>query len=435
MPMENNDSTSQIHLLCAADLHLGRHVGTSSNNQKPISYTAQAWERLIELCLKGPMPIDALLLAGDLIDKSGLLIEVYGLLKKGLQQLSEKGITVVAIAGNHDALALDALQRSLGLPNFHLLGANGQWERRSFNFRGIPLHIDGLSFTSTAMKNNPLNLKSWPLPPTEEPLLGLLHCDVDAYNSYYAPVERADFHKLPHQAWLLGHIHVPKEIFPKNPLVRYCGSLQGLDISEHGARGAWLVSINSSKEVHVKPLPLAPLRWEQLKLDISAITMPDWEGKLLNAIEEALRQRLADQATMIDRIGVRLTLIGHSEIYRELRRNLVKFQQQEDAGLHLHGRWIPYFVESIKNNASPVRDLQRLAGGSDFVAALARKLLALQQDEKSSEDLYRKLEQSLERDPFLKQCLPAWPSAEECRELYLNQGFELLDELLEQTER
>lgn len=433
--LSERNSTSRIHLLCAADLHLGRHVGDTSANQKKISYTTQAWERLLELCLTGSVPIDALLLAGDLIDKSGLLIEVYGLLKKGLLQLAEKGIAVVAIAGNHDALALEPLQRSLGLPNFHVLGAKGQWERRSFNFRGMPLHIDGLSFTGSAMKDNPFKHASWPLPSTDEPLLGLLHCDVDAYNSCYAPVGSADFHQLPHQAWFLGHIHVPKEIVPQNPLVRYCGSLQGLDISEHGARGAWLVSISPTKEVSAKEVPLAPLRWEQFTLDISAITLSDWEGKLLNAIEEALKMRLEGQAAMVERIGIRLTLTGHSEIYRELRRNLMKFQQQEGAGLQLHGRWIPYFVESIKNNAAPARDLQRLACGSDFVAALARKLLALQQEEELPEALYNNLEQSLERDPFLKQCMPGWPAAAECRELYLTQGFELLDELLEQTER
>jgi len=427
---------TDINLICAADLHLGRQVGHRNSKQQR-SYVIQAWERLIDTCLNECPKVDALLLAGDLIDKNGLFIEMHGIFRKGILKLQEQGISVIAIAGNHDAKVLDQFNRALGLSGFCLLGADGNWERKSFNFRERTLHVDGISFTDSFMRNNPIISRKWEPVPRGDVLIGLLHCDVDIMESKYAPVGSSDFCGLPHNAWVLGHVHIPKEIQLERPMVRYCGSLQGLDIgnSECGPRGAWKLTIDSFGTVTSKFLPLAPLRWEQVNVDLSGISAQDWESQILKKIEERIVAQI-EQFSNIEMVGVKLKFEGRTKIYRELRQHLSKIQDQEEAGFTLEGRWIPYFVESVKNNTRPEFDLRSLANGRTIVATLARKLLQVQENQPLSEIIFEHLKEKLGTDPFLKRCEQdnAWPEEAECLELYLSQGYELLDELLEQTQ-
>ncbi len=53
---------TEINIVCAADLHLGRQVG-HRNSMQQRSYVIQAWERLIDACLNEQPKVDALLLA------------------------------------------------------------------------------------------------------------------------------------------------------------------------------------------------------------------------------------------------------------------------------------------------------------------------------------------------------------------------------------
>lgn len=417
---------SEINLVCAADLHLGRCVGPQYVGQKQKSFVIQAWERLVDACIDDR--VDALLLAGDMIDENGLFIEVYGVFKKGILKLLERGITVVAIAGNHDAKVLNQFHRDLHSSNFCLLGRDGNWERKSFEFKGKTVHVDGISFTESFMMNNPFSSRTWEKVPQEDILIGLLHCDVDATESKYAPVRSSDFKSLPHNMWVLGHIHKAEKT--EKSCARYCGSLQGLDIgsSECGPHGAWKLTVDPSGVITSTFLPLAPLRWEQVSIDLSKISSQDWESQLLKKIEEKLTLQIEDPKN-IEMIGVRLTFEGRTALYRELRRTLSKIQGQENARVNLGGaKWIPYFVESIKNNTRPELDLRALAEGKNIVATLARKLL-----EGPSEKISEHVQEKLGMDPFLKRCSEVWPGEEECLELYITQGYELLDELLEQN--
>lgn len=424
---------TEINFICAADVHLGRYVGPqNSQQQQQRSFVVQTWERLIDTCLNNK--VDALLLAGDLIDEDSLFIEMYGIFRKGILKLLERGITVIAIAGNHDAKVLNQFNRDLKHPGFCLLGADGNWQRKSFDFRGRIIHFDGISFTEASMMNNPINNHTWEKVPQGEVLIGLLHCDVDSAESKYAPVRSSDFKGLPHDAFLLGHIHSAQAIQKNVPLVRYCGSLQGLDIgsSECGAHGAWKLSIDSYGTITSSFLPLALLRWEQICVDLSKITSQDWESQVLKKIEEKLIAQIED-ATNIEMIGVRVRFEGRTSLYRDLRRNLLKIQGQENARLNVGGeRWTAYFIESIKNDTLPEYDLQALSEGKNIVATLARKLLQVQTTS-SCEIMHEHLQKKLGMDPFLKRCKDAWPEEAECLDLYVSQGYELLDELLEQT--
>ena len=139
--------------------------------------------------------------------------------------------------------------------------------------------------------------------------------------------------------------------------------------------------------------------------------------------------RIQGQEKNLEMIGLRLILEGRTPFFREVRRSLSRLQDQETAGLSVNGKWIPYFIESIHNETRPSYDLKKLSEGNDFLAALARELMAFQ-----GEEMGEYMEGQFRKEPALKQAEEAWLGEGECRELYLSKGFELLDELLRQKQ-
>ncbi len=422
---------TDIHLMCAADLHLGRHV-SSKEAAQPESVVIEAWKNLIDACLQATPALDALLLAGDLIDKDGLFLPMRGVFRQGIIKLLDQGIFVFAIAGNHDPAVLRQMEQAVGRPEFCVLGKDGCWERKSLAIRGRVLHIDALSFTETAMKKNPLESRTWEPVSPKEVLIGLLHCDVDVPESFYAPVRASDFRGLPHLAWILGHIHIPQEIQAENPWVQYCGSLQGLDVSESGARGAWHLIIESQGNLAKKFVPLAPLQWQKITLDLSDLVLQDWENQIVQKIEEAIVKAVGKNSSASE-IGVRLQLEGRTPLFRTLRQNLSKLQELREK-ISVGENLIAYFIESVIDKTRPELDLETLCQGSDMIAAFARKVKQIQESQKLSEEIVQWIEEKLSRDPFLKQCKKAWPTIAEYREIALHEGFQWLDQLLEQKQ-
>ncbi len=418
-----------LHLMCAADLHLGRFVGSKDSLQAQ-DCVVLAWKNLIDACLDLHPKIDLLLLAGDIMDQEGLFLPMQGIFRRGIETLIDQGIQVIAIAGNHDPLILRQLEQAVARPEFCVLGKEGRWERKTFSIRGRSLHIDALSFVKNVMEENPLSHRTWDPVPQGDVLIGLLHCDVDASKNLYAPVRSSDFSGLPHCCWILGHIHIPQEIRPQHPWVQYCGSLQGLDPSESGARGAWRLSISQQGQAVKQFIPLAPLQWQRVVLDLSNASLCDWERQVVLQLEKAL----ADQAVISEslrEIAVRLRLEGRTEAFQEVRINLAKIQAMQGV-VHKDGFLVPYWIESVANATRPAIDIAALSQGSDFLAALARKIKQVEDEPLLPPEIFAMLRAKIAADPFLKRCEQGWPGIEECRELYLSEGYRRLEDLLEQ---
>ena len=86
--------------------------------------------------------------------------------------------------------------------------------------------------------NNSLVSSGWLM---HVPSIGLLHCEVASASSYF-PVSMTNFQESKVHTWVLGHIHKP-DILSEAPFVFYPGTPQGLDPSEDGAHGLWLLDI------------------------------------------------------------------------------------------------------------------------------------------------------------------------------------------------
>lgn len=418
-----------IRLLCLADIHLGRSAPSLPAEFDLTRYTSRAaWEELVHYATSHP--IDAVLLAGDVVDQDDLFFETYNAFEKGVRKILNQGIPIIAVAGNHDSAIFRKLVQTLSSPHFYLLGKEGKWESVNLAFKGREISFAGWSFPEQHAAYNPLKKYREDLPMNcPAATIGLLHCDCPGnQQSLYAPVKVEDFQSLPPQAWVLGHSHKPV-IFSEDPLVFYCGSLQGLDSSESGSHGAHLLNLFPSGQIKKETVPFSKIRWE--KLEISDISLDSFEETLIRELL-ALHHSLIQDNSPLEIVGCRLTLSGRTKGFRAMPESIEKLYGRTLLSQpNLEGREIHYFIENVVNETKPDINLYELAEGKDPVAHLARRLIEIQEGKTPLEPARQSIEKMQIKFPhFAHQQL----SDEQLKELLFKSGFHALDLLLSQKE-
>ena len=360
-----------MKLLCAADIHLGRQpsrlpAGLAERAQA--LGPAAAWHRLVDLALEER--VDAVLLAGDVVDRDDDFFEAYADLRAGAQRLAAAGIPVLAVAGNHDTKVLPRLAEAVD--GVHLLGHGGTWQAHPLTGRdGTQATVVGWSFPEPLTSVEPL---AQPLPPRgPETTIGLLHCDRDQAGSDYAPVRSPDLRGAPVDAWLLGHVHKPDIAATERPM-GYLGSLAATDPGEPGPHGAWLLEVAPDGHLGLRRRPLAPLRWESLEVDLSDLEDVG-EVPVRIAREVArLHAELAAEGLQAQAVGCRLTLEGRTALRGAVARSLARDDPRDFSDSHDGSE---YFVHAWHLAALPALDLEALAREPSPVGLLARKLRLL----------------------------------------------------------
>lgn len=364
------------NILCIGDIHLGRRPArlpeevlerVGAVDLGP----AAAWRAAVaEAVRRGA---DAVLLAGDVVEEEDDFYEAYGDLAAGVERLLAAGISVLGVAGNHDVEVLPRLADAL--PGFRLLGRGGRWEAVDLETRaGVALRVLGWSFPEPTVRSSPLAAA---LPARGAgATVGLLHCDRDQSGSRYAPVRSAELDAAPVDAWLLGHIHKPDALGGPRP-IGYLGSLVGLDPGEPGAHGPWLLEIGTGRESRMQQLPLAPLRWEAVDVDVQGMAEPGEVHARITGAIEVLHQRIAGAGHGPRAVGCRVRLRGRTPHRLALAR---LFAAEDALRLLREQEGIAYFIERVQVDALPALDLDELARGRDPAALLARRLLVLRRD-------------------------------------------------------
>ncbi|MEM7255178.1 MAG: DNA repair exonuclease, partial [Pseudomonadota bacterium] len=203
--------------------------------------------------------------------------------------------------------------------------------------------------------------------------LGLLHCDRDQNRGSYAPVRSSELEGAGLDAWFLGHIHKPDALNATARPCGYLGSIAGLDVGETGAHGPWRVDIANGR-LSVAPVPLAPLRWEHLDVELEAdLPAAHLAGRIVARIR-AFHDTLIASPIRPDVVGVRVNLTGRHHDGVALRAALANDDPTE---LRDDRDGTMYFVESVRLHSQPALDLRALAVGSDPAALLAQRILAL----------------------------------------------------------
>ncbi len=361
-----------MKLLCAADIHLGRQPSRlpGALAARPADLgPAAAWRRLVDLALEER--VDALLLAGDVVDRDDDFFEAYADLRTGVEHLVAGGIPVLAVAGNHDTRVLPRLAEAVR--GVTLLGRDGTWQAHAVTGRdGTRASVVGWSFPEPVTSEEPL---AHPLPPRgPEATIGLLHCDRDQTGSSYAPVRSADLRVAPVDAWLLGHVHKPDIAADPRP-AGYLGSLAATDPGEPGPHGAWLLEVAPDGRLTLRSRPLAPLRWEDLPVDLTGIEDVGEVPVRIAREVDRLHARLAAEGLQAAAVGCRLALTGRTSLRGAVARSLA---HDDPRALSVAHDGTEYFIHAWRLEALPALDLEALAREPSPLGLLARKLRVLQ---------------------------------------------------------
>jgi DNA repair exonuclease SbcCD nuclease subunit len=372
-----------MKILCSGDIHIGRRPSyTPVGGDGGQHSTAAAWQRIVAFAIEDG--IDVVALTGDIVDRANRFAEAYGPLERGIVALSKAGIHTCAVAGNHDFDVFPKLAANLSGDLFHFLGANGTWERFTLTDDGRPiLHVDGWSFPSQYVHESPVG--SYLLSEdTGVPTLGMLHADLDASGSRYAPVTEAELGRCPVSAWLLGHVHtalVKSE--PGSPAILYPGSPQALSRREGGVHGACLIGLDGQGKVTHRQVPMASLQYDDVEIDLEGVASEDgFESRLIQTIQEHL-EKAGNEAPSLRHVVCTVVLTGRTSLHRELR-SLVE-EMKDD--LAIPAGDITATVEKVTVATSPDRDLEAIAnsGGNDPATFLAGLLISLDKEDPGDE--------------------------------------------------
>ncbi len=428
-----------VDLLFVGDIHLGRtpsRIDSLSNHGlRPADLSpARAWALVVDHAIE--TRVDAVVLAGDVVESVEDRFEAFGHLEAGVRRLAQAGIPTYGVAGNHDVRALPRLASEI--EHFHLLGADGRWQRVAIEGRdGEIVDLVGWSFPRAQVPESPLStFDATALVRQGVVTLGVVHGDLDQPRSVYAPLARAELEATGLAAWFLGHIHRPDDLAVERP-IGYLGSLAGLDPGpgERGRHGPWHVRVEHGRITSVEQLPLAPLRYERLEVTLEGTGVEDEQtaaDELERRVREAIERRhdaIRSELGWLRAVVVRVRVTGTAPRPRfvaEAREGglLDRVYRLDDNVL-----WV---VEKLVDESVPALDLERLACSDDPPGLLARRLIALQAGSAEGLDLAARFDDELRRAWRAAQLEGEPGPPEDLRPLLIQAGWEALRTLLAQ---
>ncbi len=389
-------------ILAIGDVHLGTSCSglpdaISSLGIDPADLTpATALRLAVDYAIE--RQVDAVLFAGDVVESTNARFEAMAPLEESARRLLDSGIEVIAVAGNHDVEALPRLAALID--DFTLLGAGGRWEAITLSKDDSPFaQVVGWSFGETHVRQSPVALllgEPLPAPSPPVPRIGLLHGDLGASGGRYAPIRQTELDDTGYDVWLLGHIHKPSIEGLSAPggsrPSGYLGSLVGLDPSETGPHGPWLVTVSKESSIGLEQIPLAPLRWENVAVSMSGIDyVEDVPDRLLAKAHEHLRA-LAELGPVPRALGLRVTLTGASYAFEDIRKRITAGDWNSMVRV-IDGTVI--FFNRIVDAMELRLDLENIASGDDPAGLLARRLLLLRQNNEQSRELLGRAREQL----------------------------------------
>ncbi len=277
--------------------------------------TRHALRNLVDWAIREK--VDFVTLGGDNFDGDWKDFTTGLYFNSEMARLTESGIPVVSISGNHDAAS--QISRSLS------------WPKR---FRKLDDHapevfepVDGVRVIGQGFRTKAVMENLAARYPANDSVsgivIGLLHTSLagvprDGHDNY-APCELADLRCKRYHFWGLGHIHKSSWMESSGDApVLYPGNLQGRHIREAGPKGAWLIELNDdgSKIAH-RFESLDTTRWELLTLDVTGLANEDdcW-----SAVGDAIVTTAQD---LPDRfLAARIRFVGQSQVHHSLRKLL-----------------------------------------------------------------------------------------------------------------
>ena len=422
-----------LSILAIADIHLGRHPSRIPHDDHSLRVPT-VWDVSIDYAINNR--IDVVVLSGDIVDATDKYIEAFGAVRRGLERLGQAGITVYAVSGNHDHDVLPRLLNDISNDTLHLLGQNGTWETIPFKQGGqILAWFTGWSFPSAHYRRVPLD--DYDESSKQEPVIGIIHGDLDSPGSQYAPLALGTLQSLPVDCWVLGHIHKPQLISAPSSTVLYPGSLQPLDPSESGIHGPWELKLDSSGDISAKQIPLASVLYKRLSVDVTnSENFEEIQSRITGAYSSET-ERLHGKYPNLHHVSFRLILEGTTSMHRTLATlSLEELSNLDDIRGHLRAT-----VDKVHVNTTPVRNLANIARFKDPPGTIAKWMLDLsttQERHKVFKEIATEVSKSLKTINRSKKFSPLGDKMtldEAALEHYImTQGHLLVDTLMAQKE-
>lgn len=392
-----------LRFLHAADLHLGRPfagLSRSLPDSAPRLLRAgyRAWERIVKTALDGN--VDFVTLAGDVFDNANPAVRPRVAFRDGVKRLHEAGIPVFLTLGNHDPLCdfPDALR---SLPGLRLFGAEPEGMEFDAPHEDRRVMIYGASFERAAVREN--LVRRFQRDPAAEIAIGIVHANVSGVSGHddYAPCTLDDLRLTGMDLWCMGHVHA-NTILSEYPLILYAGTSQGAHINETGARGCYLITVDGPREATAKFVPIAPVRWEKLELDVTHVS---GEEDLLDALEDECA-KLANDDEGVEAVVVRIDLKGrgggHTQALAHGTSELADLLGERLAKLP-----VPVFAESVRDVTVSTIDRNALMSEEGFLADFLKLCREVPGDPHMTEELIGQLQAELAKHPYQRYLDPA----------------------------
>ena len=305
----------------AADVHLDSPLrGLSKHETAPAELLRnacrKAFENLVDLAIEEKVAF--VLLAGDLYDGEWKDFSTGIFLSRQMGRLGKNGISVFAVAGNHDAA--NRMTKALDHPANMKMFSSRKVETEKLENCGVAIH--GRSFgTQHVDKNLAAEFVS-----AQKGIfnIGLLHTSLDGREGHapYAPCTLGDLRSKGYQYWALGHVH-KQEFVSEEPHVVFPGCIQGRHIRETGAKGCVLVTVEDGSVSEIEKCPLDVLRWVSSLVDLT-------DASDMTEVLERARLSISDQMSSADGrpIAMRMRFEGATAISNELAAYPERFEQR-----------------------------------------------------------------------------------------------------------
>jgi len=375
-----------VRFVHASDLHLDATFGGVDATDEKVAgalarSTIEALDRVVDLCID--RDADFLVIAGDLYNSADRSLRAEFAFQRAMRRLESAEIGAFVVHGNHDPA--DGWSAGLKLPESVVVFSADEVERYEVLRDGKAVcAVYGRSFPTRQVREN--LAREFTRNDGDPLAVALLHANVGQREGWddYAPCTVDDLHAAGMDYWALGHIHLPGRVSDRPPAV-YSGSTQGVDPTEEGPRGCYVVDLDVGGAVE-DFVETASVLWRRVVVDAVELTDLD---ELRNAVGEAcetLRSEGGDRPTV-----VRIELTGRSDVHADLARpgvlaDLVVDVREEQL---VREPWI--WIDRIRDHTRPAVDLDELLEEEGLRGDLVRLAAARSSDPEAAAALVENL--------------------------------------------
>lgn len=324
--------------------------------------TFRSFNNIVKLAVEEK--VDAVLIAGDIFDGSDRSLQAQLKFRRGLVELSQKGIPSFIVHGNHDPS--NSWSHTMDWPEGTTIFPGNKVERIPVTKGGRTLAwIYGISYPQREVNEN-LALK-FKKNQDQGFSIGLLHANVGQQPGHdnYAPCSLQDLIARDFDYWALGHVHEFKILHDNNPCVVYSGNTQARHLKEIGPKGCCLVTLNSGAPANIRFVPTDVVSYRSAKADIrEASSISDVLRTIQSQVED-----LTKESSTHEGLVVRMILTGRTTVHSELKSYgaLNALTEEIHAFFEGHSPWV---LLDLSTQTAGTYDIDSLKEGKDFVADL-----------------------------------------------------------------